>query len=252
MPNFYEDPSFGTTAKYIVAWKEVVGAALSSGTFFSIAHILESMDDLECCLTLASNVYYKHSLQVLRSFLEDLVLPVYFGTDQSAYSRWKANNYRTPSLRGDRGILSELVNGQVLDEDLKNEVSDLYSNLNSFIHGSERRLVNKGQYTRDWVGHAFNMDDYLEWCNHVMKAITIALHLLRINLAQWETFRADRKVVCPICHNDRDFESAEFVFGGEQFTQYYCQACGDEMTHSFDGRQAYGQSFNGQLVSYQY
>lgn len=93
LPDFYEDSSFGTTAKYLVAWDAIVGEALSSTAFFSIAHILESVDDLECSRKLASELYYKHASQVLRSFLEDLVLPVYFADNPSAYSKWRRNNY---------------------------------------------------------------------------------------------------------------------------------------------------------------
>jgi hypothetical protein len=201
---------------------------------------------------LASELYYKHAQQVLRSFLEDLVLPVYFATNPNAYASWRDNNYRTPSLRGAKGILKSLVKGQVLDEEFAGEISKLYGNLNSFIHGSERRLVNKGHYTRSWVGHAFNMKDYLEWCSYTTAAVIVAAHLLQINLDQWEAFRAQRQVLCPICHNVEGFSTEEFVFGGEKFTRYFCPSCGDEMTLSFNGRQAFGQSINGELVSYQY
>lgn len=253
LPDFYEHHSFGTLAKHIVAYEGIVHTALQSGVFFSIAHINESMDDLRCSLMLASELYYKHALQVLWSFLEDLVLPVYFATNPNAYVSWRENNYRTPPLRGaKKGILTGLVKGRVLDDELAGEVSDLYGNLNSFIHGSERRLVNKGHYTRNWVGHAFNMDDYLEWCSYVTAAVILAAHLLQVNLAQWEAFRTQSKVVCPICHNDEDFSTEEFVFGGEQFTRYNCQTCGDEMTHSFNGRQAYSQNYKGEIISYQY
>lgn len=252
LPDFYESESFGTVAKYVVAWDGLVNNALSSGTFFSIAHILESEDDLRCSLKLASELYYKHAIQVLRSFLEDLVLPVYFATNPPAYARWRENNYRTPPLRGPKGVLNKLVNKEVLFDELRNHVGELYDNLNSFIHGSEQRLINSGHYTKDWVGHAFKEESYLEWCTYVSTAVTLAIHLLRINLAQWEQFREERRIVCPICHNDRDFSANEFTFGGEMFTQYGCQSCGKEMTHSFDGRQAYGQWFDGKLFSYQY
>src|SRR5882724_9378885 len=90
LPDFYEDLNFGLAAKYIIAWNEGVMSALSSGTFFSIAHILESMDDLMCSLGLASQLYYKHAQQTLRSFLEDAVLPIYFLQHRSEYSNWKA------------------------------------------------------------------------------------------------------------------------------------------------------------------
>lgn len=252
LPDFYEHPSFGTVGKHIIAYEGMVHTALSSGIFFSIAHIKESLDDLQCSIMLASELYYKHAQQVLQSFLEDLVLPVYFATNPDAYTSWRENNYRTPPLRGPRSVLKSLGKDQVLDEELAGEVSELYGNLNSFTHGSERRLVNKGHYTRNWVGHAFNMEDYLEWCSYTTAAVIVAAHLLQVNLDQWEAFWAQRQVLCPICHNVEGFRTEEFVFGGEQFTRYYCPSCGDEMTLSFNGRQAFGQSINGKLVSYQY
>lgn len=252
LPDFYEDESFGTVAKYLVAWDGVVHTALSSGAFFSIAHILESLDDIECSCKLASELYYKHASQIIRSFLEDLVLPIYFAENPSAYSSWKQNKYRTPPLRGRKGILTELENDGVLSDELAGDVSELYGDLNSFIHGSEKRLVNRGHYSRSWVGHAFDIDAYLEWCNNVMKAITLGIHLLNINLSQWEALRIQHKVLCPICHNDKNFRIETLTFGGEKFTSYLCESCGDKMTHNFEGRQAYGQSNNGQLISYQY
>lgn len=252
LPDFYEHPSFGTTAKHIVAYDGIVHTALGSGNFFSIAHISESMDDLQCSLMLASKLYYKHALQVLRSFLEDLVLPVYFATNPEAYASWRENNYRSPSLRGPRGILIRLVRDDVLDDKLAGEVSELYGNLNSFTHGSERRLVNKGHYTRNWVGHAFTMDDFLEWCSYITTAVILAAQLLQINLAQWQEFRAQRMILCPICHNDGGFNTEEFTFGEELFTHYRCPSCGDDVTLSPDGRQAYAQSYGGRVVSYQY
>lgn len=252
LPDFYQNPSFGETAKYLLAWDGIVGTALSSGAFFSIAHILESVDDLECSRKLASELYYKHASQVLRSFLEDLVLPVYFAENPSAYSDWKINNYRTPPLRRRNGILKGLKDRQLLDDRIVDEISELYGDLNSFIHGSENRLVNRGRYTRDWVGHAFNMDSYLTWTDHVKKAVATAMFLLRANLAQWEAFRINSRVVCLICHNVDDFDTEKFVFGGEEFSRYLCKSCGDSVTHSSEGKQAYGQSIGDQLISYQY
>ena len=96
------------------------------------------------------------------------------------------------------------------------------------------------------------MKDYLEWCEHLTTALTKAAYLLQVDLNQWEAYRANGKLLCPICHNENDFVSEEFVFGGETFSRYHCQSCGDEMTLSFTGRQAYGQSFGDELFSYQY
>lgn len=78
VPDFYENPTFGEVAKYMIAWEGTVHATLSSGLFFSIAHILESLNDLACSRNLALQLYYKQASQILRNFLEDLVLPVHF------------------------------------------------------------------------------------------------------------------------------------------------------------------------------
>lgn len=254
LPDFYEHPSFGETSKYIVAWEGVVSSALTTGTFFSIAHVKESIDDLNCALTLAAELYYKHSFQVLRGFLEDLVLPLYFANNPQAFSAWQANSYRTPALRGrgNSGILNELTEAGTITDDLANEVSTLYGNLNHFVHGKEERLLNNGFYTREWIGHAFRLNNYLEWCQYVKRAVTVAIHLLRINLSQWERLKENNNLICPICNSSENFDSEKFVFGGEEFTKYYCRLCGDEFTQSFDGRRAYGQSFDGELLTYQY
>ena len=251
-PDFYENSSFGLAAKYIIAWNEGVMSALSSGAFFSIAHILESVDDLTCSLNLAAQVYYKHAHQALRSFLEDVILPIHFAQHRSEYLQWKTNNYRTPTLRGRKGMLRGLANDQIISQSLADEVAQLYDNLNGFVHGSEKRLINKGQYSRTWVGHGFSQDDYLEWCGSVEKTILLGIKLLRINLGQWEDLRSQRLTVCPICHNDKDFDVETFSFGGENFTKYLCQKCGDQVTHNYEGREAYKQTYAGRDVSYQY
>lgn len=251
-PNFYEDVSFGLAAKYLIAWNEGVMSALSSGAFFSIAHILESIDDINCSLTLASQLYYKQAQQAIRGFLEDVLLPVYFAQNRLEYANWKANNYRTPQIRGDNGLLRRLLNDQIISEGLSKDVSILYDKLNGFVHGSERRLINKGHYSRTWSGHGFNQKDYTDWCRSIETAIILGIQLLRINLAQWEDLRSQHLVVCPICHNDKDFDTENFVFGGEAFTTYHCNRCGDKVTHNYKGREAYGQTYDGKLLAYQY
>lgn len=252
VPDFYEDPLFGEMCKYAIAWEEVVGAALSSSAFFSIAHILESIDDLNCSLDLAARLYYKQASQVLRSFVEDLVLPVYFAQHPQSYSKWKADNYWTPSLRGRNGILKTLVSQEVMSQDLADQISTLYGDLNSFVHGSERRLLNKGQYTSTWLGHVFNSDDYQTWCSQLKESVSIGVNLLKINLDQWNDFRLRHTIMCPICHNTSEFSDERFVFGGEEFTRYHCHQCNHEMTHNYQGLQAYGQSSSGKIFSYQY
>jgi hypothetical protein len=101
VPDYANNPLFGRVAKYFIAWERMVGTALEEGAFFSIAHILESADDIKCSFHLAAHLYYKQALQVLRSYLEDLVLPIHFCESPKEFLDWKANNYRVPTLTGE-------------------------------------------------------------------------------------------------------------------------------------------------------
>ena len=115
-PNFLEDPSFGLMAKHSIAWAAVVEALLSDSQFFSLPHILEARDELDCSGLLAKNLYYKQALQMLRSLLELNVAHVHFAGDQSAYSKWQSGQYRVPNLRGPGKLLEDLQKKGALDQ----------------------------------------------------------------------------------------------------------------------------------------
>lgn len=230
VPKFSEDSTFGKAAKYIIAWDGVVGEVLSESAFFSIAHVLESDLDLNCSLHLVAHLYYKQALQVLRNFLEDLVLPIHFCDNPDDFLAWKSNDYRVPPLRGRNGILRRLIKQQILSEQIANEISNLYRDLNSYIHGSERRLVHRGLYTGSWMGPVFKYDDFCGWCKYLSQSVDLGVRLLRINLIRWQSIRARGEVLCPICHNDKDFDTERFEFGGEWHIRYHCRQCGNEMT----------------------
>jgi len=69
---------FGKATKYFIAWKEIVANVLAESEFFSIVHTLEAELDISSSFLLAANLYYKQAFQVLRAYIENLVLPVYF------------------------------------------------------------------------------------------------------------------------------------------------------------------------------
>ncbi|MDQ3816370.1 MAG: hypothetical protein M3362_01610 [Acidobacteriota bacterium] len=230
--DFYQDPIFGKAAKYFVAWEILVQRALEDSAFYSIAHVLESADDLKCSIHLASSYYYKQACQTLRSFLEDLILPIHFCEVPQDYSKWIANNYRVPSMRTRRkdGMLDTLTQRGVLSNRLADEASRLYGDLNSFVHGSESRLINKGMYTHQGQGHGFKIDDLYDWCKYFTQTVDAGIQLLKISLDQWDGFREIRRLICTYCHNDKNFESNKYTFGGKEFTKYICQNCNHEMT----------------------
>ena len=77
--------------------------------FFSVEHVLESLSEIECSILLASNISYKQSLQILRNFLEDILIELHFCCQRPDFDNWKQKIYRIPPLRGPKGVLKRLV-----------------------------------------------------------------------------------------------------------------------------------------------
>ena len=91
--DFHRDPDFGLTAKYIIAFDGIYRQILEEGAYSSTSHILEVKTDLECSLLLASHLYFKQSYQVMRSMLENLILPILFGLDTTTFEVWSKNYF---------------------------------------------------------------------------------------------------------------------------------------------------------------
>lgn len=230
VPNFLNEPLFGKTAKYLVAWDSCISKVMSESVFFSITHILESRTELESSTYLASNFYYKQALQVLRGFLEELILPIHFCDHPDNFSKWKLNNYRTPPLRGREGLLNKLVISKKLPQEIADKVSALYGDLNGCIHGSEKWLIHKGFSTGNWMGHIFKYDDFCTWCEYVCGVVDVGINLLKINVNQWVSLKKTSKLLCIYCHNKKDFKTKLIEVQGKSYKQYRCCKCGKEMT----------------------
>jgi hypothetical protein len=214
VPNFFEEANFGRATKYVAAWKACVQNLLEESGFYSLAHVLESEQEIECSLLLASHCYYKQAVQVLRNFVEETFLPINFCDNVNDFNQWKANNYRTPPLRGRDGLVKKLVTKEVVSATLGKEIEDLYGDLNSYIHGSENRLIHKGIHTGSWTGLLFKPVDFTAWCGYLSRSIDVGIRLLRINYVQWEQIRATKwanlrsqgKILCDTCHNEEEFD----------------------------------------------
>ena len=112
--DFYQDARFGQVAKYAIAFRICLSSLLADGAFYSLAHILESGDDMESSLLLASNFYYKQATQMLRNILEEIFLPIHFCDTVQDFDAWKRNNYRTPKLRGNDGLIKRLLRKNII------------------------------------------------------------------------------------------------------------------------------------------
>ena len=208
IPDFLNDKEFGRMAKSYLAWSGTVNQVLSESAFFSIEHVLESESELDCSVLLASNLYYKQALQILRNFLEGIVLQLYLCDNEAAFANWKADSFRVPSFRDKKkGMLENLSSRGVLPRALNTAASNLYERLNGSIHGSEKRLINRGVFTGNWLGLIFKYDYFKEWCQLFSRVVEVAIPVLRININMWERILEGMKsgIRCSICHNVEDF-----------------------------------------------
>lgn len=69
-----------------------------------------------------------------------------------------------------------------ISNDVVEQVSDLYSKLNGAIHGSEKRLINRGVFSDDWKGMIFQNDRYEEWCRLFAAVVDVGIQLLVVEL----------------------------------------------------------------------
>ena len=224
---FENSGPFGKAVKYFIAWKEVVANVLADSEFFSIIHLLETELDISSSFLLASDLYYKQAFQVLRGYMENLVLPVFFSEFPTEFSEWKKNSYRVPNMRGDKGLLPQLTKKAIISAHLSDRISATYADLNGYIHSGEKTMTFKGVFEGQWQGFVFKEEDFLKWCDYISESVKIGIELLVINLKHWRS-KSTGKILCAICHGD-EFNIVDDEFGGGKRKLYTCIRCGNEM-----------------------
>jgi hypothetical protein len=241
IPDFDNDEHFGLVAKYSIAWSGTVDEVLSESAFFSIAHVLESESELDCSVLLASHLYYKQALQVIRNFLEGVVAELFFCDNPHAFRSWKANSYRLPFFRGKDGMLEDLANRGFLSRELVARGAKLYGELNGSIHGAESRLIHAGLFNGTHTGRIFKYQSFVIWADYFVRGVAFAIPILKTTVDLWQKASAAVEgIQCIICHQVNDFEIAEkgSYAGRESSTQesstLECRQCGNRMT--FDSR----------------
>ena len=182
IPELWRDKSFGLMAKYAIGWEATINAILSESKFFSIEHVLEASGELRCSILLASNMYYKQALQVLRGFLEHHVVQLYFCDNEPAFTEWKNDEFRAPSFRGKSGMLKGLVSKGILPDSLATIASDLYHSLNGCIHSAENRMIYQGIFRGgESSGITFKNPRFQEWCEFFAKCADFGMRTLQIS-----------------------------------------------------------------------
>jgi hypothetical protein len=225
------DKCFGLMAKNYIAWDGVVSAILSESAFFSIAHVLESIEELDCSMLLACHLHYKQALQVLRNFVEGVVLQLYFCENEIAFVAWKNNQFRVPSFRGRNGVLENLLSRRIISEELTDTASTIYGQLNSTVHGAEIRFTNRGTFTGDWSGRVFSRAQFEEWCRYFAQCVGLAIPVMRVHINIWRDIcSADPATIrCDICHSTNDLEIEKSDLSANVFSPVHCRKCGNSM-----------------------
>lgn len=241
IPDFRNDERFGLMAKYAIAWDGALSATLSEDAFFSMVHVLESGSDLDCSVLLASNLYYRQALQVLRNYLEEVFMQLYLCKNEALFSSWVAGNFRTPSFRGRRGILRELVSEGILLEGMVDNASDLCEVLNASIHGAESYLIHRGTFEGEWTGLLFKYDRFQQWCDFLSRCVDLGIRVLRLTVNDWLDTRSPTGIQCSVCHSTNNFDVVErHQFGTKSSVTLRCRQCGNEVSYNADYASTWG------------
>jgi hypothetical protein len=230
-PDFVTCPLFGLAAKSACAWDHLVGNLLSESSFFSLPHLLESQSDLFCSMRLAGDLYYRQAMMVLRCYIESVVLPMYFCVNPKDFQSWKEESFRTPPLRGAKGVLAKLRSQGLIGELIETRTSHLYENLNAYIHGSQNSLNNAGLLTGQWEGHIFREDAYQNWVRCFAEAIELVIHLARAHHDQWQRAEAENGRICRVCHGRSLALTKE-----AQAIRFTCEICGNSFHEDTEGK----------------
>lgn len=202
-PDFRRDAAFGLAAKAFIAWDGIVDTVLSDGAFYSLTHLLEASSEIECSIFLAEKLFYKQAIQVLRNYVEELVLPLYFCAKPEEFELWKVGDYRIPFMRRPKiGMLDQLQDLGVISTAVAREVSNLYGELNGAVHAKAESMLHRGIETREYRGHVFKYEDFRLWTEFLARTVKVGTELLRINIQQWEASMGPGKLYCDLCKGE--------------------------------------------------
>jgi len=229
IPSFIDDKYYGLVAKHYICYDGAIYTALSESHFFSIAHMLEAQQELDCSILLAQNLYYKQSLQALRNFVELMVAQILFCHDSKAFDDWRNGTFRLPPFRGKDGLLGLLTNDGLLTPELNKSTSNLYAKLNSYIHSMERNLIHRGLHKGQYKGFIFDYDYFRRWCESFSEVVGNGLLLLDVHSGQITRIKK-QGIICSVCHNKTKFDCEEDEFAGMKYLKLTCKVCKSQMT----------------------
>lgn len=222
-PSFLDDVNFGGVAKYYIAFNGIISNALSENCFYSLSHLLESQEELNCSILLSKNLFYKQAVQMLRSYIEMLITVILFTDNSKAFQDWIKGIFRTPPLRGRNGLLNKMSNSSIISGSLAKETGNLYGELNGFIHSAEGNLIHRGSFKGQYKGFIFDYTYFESWAKFFIRSVEVGIKLLDIHFIQFLK-KSSANDFCDICHKNK-FDKDVFNFAGETFNILKCLSC---------------------------
>ena len=230
IPSFLDDIHFGGVAKYYMCFDGLIDNALSESYFFSIGHVLESQNELDCSIILAQNLFYKQALQVLRNFIELLICQILFCHDSKSFQNWIKGNYRLPRLNDKGGILEMLEKSRIISSSLMQRTSKSYRLLNSYIHSSEKNLIHRGTQKGMYKGYIFDYDYFKTWCKSFIDIVENGILLMDAHFDQLKLLKS-HVLTCDICHSTDAWKlKDQEKFAGIVYNNFECQVCKSILT----------------------
>jgi hypothetical protein len=223
------DAAVGLAVKYLVAWDGVQAEALADSWFISLQHVLEAGFDVEASFLLACNGFHKQALQILRTFLEDVTLPLYFYAVAGEFERWLSDErYFIPRVQGSGGIAAKLI-GLGVDASVVEGYARSYHELGKAVHGAERHVAFAGLAEGN-SPPGFRVDRLHDWASWFARIVDVGIRLSVVGFDLW-TNSPRRVTVCGQCHGS-EFDVDSTLRGWRRT----CKRCGDVTFFSLDPR----------------
>lgn len=135
--SFKDDQDFIHAAKYPFVFRQMLRGLIGNdfGFIAELPYLAEVEEDLLVSFELAAQRYYKQSIQMLRNALEQAIAHAYFGSRGEDYEHLASrSDFRMPSYGGQKGMLSILINTNVLSQEFADECRNLYALLSKMTH----------------------------------------------------------------------------------------------------------------------
>lgn len=166
-----------------------------TGHFFPYS---ESYYELENSFELCELGFYRHSLFTLRCVLELGVMELYFDKENQAHigiQNWLRSDDRTPDFRSSLRSLFKLEYFRRFNEifSLQQEVENIYSSLNDYVHVRGYHYSTRGQTRSNFNRFSdSSLRRYVEFMKKIVTAI-VTMILLKYpigmqNLPLWDKF----------------------------------------------------------------